>query len=61
MDIIDTIGLGLFLYSLTTTIALIVADNKVQENFTWKTAALCFVWPITLILILLNKAWENTQ
>lgn len=61
MDFIETIGVCLFLYSFTVTISLFVADYKVKENFTWITASLCFVWPITLVLIFLNYLWENGE
>lgn len=60
MDIIEIISLCLFLYSITTTIALFVADYVVKENFGWFQVFLCFIWPLTLIGYLFNRLWEKT-
>lgn len=61
MDIIDAIGLCLYLYSMGAIISLLIADSKVKENFTWIIAAACLLWPITIILIFLNFLWEMRQ
>lgn len=59
MDIIEWISIGLFLYSVTTIIALIICDLIVKENFGWFQTFLCFVWPFTLVVYLINRMWEK--
>jgi len=59
MDIIDILGLILFLYAVTTTIALLITDFIVKEDFGWFQAFLCFIWPVSLIAYLINRMWEK--